>query len=265
MTTSIFGEQRFPGRVALVTGGTRGIGFEIARGLVARGVTTVVAGRDAAAGAGAAAELGARYLPLDLANEAAIASALAQIEADHGRLDILVNNAAIGIPPKPAFEVTATEMRQVYETNVFAVVSTIQAARSLLERSPGGRIVNVSSERGSLGEGDITSPRWAFAKSTAAPGTMAHRLAFIAPPNMAYSTSKTALNAVTQHFAYELERSGSRIKINAAAPGHCKTAFNGFRGHRDPKDGAQIAIWLAVLDDQGPNGGFFSDEGPAPW
>ena len=189
---------------------------------------------------------------------------MAFIERGFGRLDILVNNAAKGIAPKPAFEVTAAEMREVFEVNVFSVVAMIQAFLPLLEKSEAGRIVNVSSERGSLGvgEGKVADEMRAWAKNGAKPGTMAHRVAFVTQPNMAYSTSKTALNAVTQHYAYQLEKVGSRVKINAAAPGHCATAFNGFRGYRKPEEGARIVTALALVGDDGPNGGFYNDEGP---
>jgi NAD(P)-dependent dehydrogenase (short-subunit alcohol dehydrogenase family) len=260
------------GHVALVTGGTRGIGKEAARALVRAGVTVVVAAREPETGERSAAELsadareGARavYHRLELDDPASIPETAAFVAKEFGRLDILVNNAAKAFTPRPAFAVTAAQMREVYEVNVFAVVAMVQAFLPLLERSEAGRIVNVSSERGSLGvgEGKVADEMRAWAKTDARPGTMAHRIAFVTQPNMAYSTSKAALNAITQHFAYEFEKAGSRVKINAAAPGHCATAFNGFRGYRKPEDGARIIAALALVGDEGPNGGFFNDEGP---
>ena len=241
--------QDVPGRVAIVTGGTQGIGKEIARGLVEQNVHVVLAARDAQIGEKAAAELSpdgslARFHRLDLFDKATLEDLAKFVEKTYGRLDILVNNAAVGIPPKPAFEVTADQMRWVYEANVFAVVAIIERLLPLLTAAPAGRIVNVSSERGTL-----STPR----------------VAYSAPPNMAYSSSKSALNAVTQQFAYSFDQAKLRIKINAAAPGHCATAFNGFRGKRTPAEGARIAIALALIDGAGPQGGFFHDEGPAPW
>jgi NAD(P)-dependent dehydrogenase (short-subunit alcohol dehydrogenase family) len=230
-------------KVALVTGGTRGIGKAIARGLIERGVDVIVAARDVEAGVAAAGEVGARFHPLDMTSEASIATLAGFAERELGRLDILVNNAGIGDLPRPALEVTAADMRRVFEVNVFGVVALIDACYPLLVKSPGGRVVNVSSERGSL-----TGER-----------------AFATQPNMAYSSSKTALNAVTKHFAYAFDKLGSSIKINAAAPGFCATAFNNFTGTRTPEQGAAIAIELALLGADGPNGGFFTDAGPAAW
>jgi NAD(P)-dependent dehydrogenase (short-subunit alcohol dehydrogenase family) len=111
----------------------------------------------------------------------------------------------------------------------------------LLRRSPAARIVNVSSLRGSLGDEG----------------------AFVGQPSMPYSTSKTALNAITVHYARELSASG--IKVNAAAPGHVATDFNNFSGTRTPAEGAAIAIKLATLESGGPTGGVFDDKGRIPW
>ncbi|TCK25120.1 SDR family NAD(P)-dependent oxidoreductase [Pseudonocardia endophytica] len=263
------------GEVGLVTGGTRGIGKEAARNLVRAGMTVVLAARGETEGRQAAEELSAEgagsgramFLGLDLADPDSVAAAAADIENRLGRLDVLVNNAATAIPPKPAFEVTAAEMRTVYDINVFAVVSLIEAFLPLLGRSPNGRIVNVSSERGSLGvgEGVIADGMRSWAGVEAPPESMAYRVAFVTQPNMAYSTSKAALNAVTQHFAYQFERTGGRIRVNAAAPGHCATAFNNFTGYRTPGQGARIISALALAGDDAPNGGFYGDEGPTTW
>ncbi|OPX05912.1 SDR family NAD(P)-dependent oxidoreductase [Mycobacterium sp. AT1] len=257
------------GRVALVTGGTRGIGKEAARNLVASGVTVVLAARGEDEGRRAADELsraggaGGRALfhSLDLAEPESISRISAFVQQEFDRLDILVNNAALGKLPRPAFDVTAADMRQVFEINVFAVVALTEAVLPLLERSDAGRVVNVSSERGSLGEGAVADGMRTAARVTAEPGSMAYRVAFVTQPNMAYSTSKAALNAVTQHFAYQFEATGSRVRINSAAPGHCATEFNDFTGYRTPQEGARIISALALAAES-PNGGFFADEGP---
>jgi NAD(P)-dependent dehydrogenase (short-subunit alcohol dehydrogenase family) len=232
-------------RVALVTGANRGIGKEIARGLLRRGMTVLLGARDPARGRAAAAELAidgeAIFLPLDVTDEWSIGVAAAAIEDHHGRLDVLVNNAGVAATRDLPSEVTAEAMRLVYETNVFGIVAVIHAMLPLLKRSAAGRIVNVSSLRGSLGD----------------PG------AFAGGPSIAYSTSKTALNALTVHYARELAPLG--IKVNAAAPGHRATDFNGRSGTRTPAEGATIAIRLATLEQDGPTGGFFDENGPIAW
>ena len=163
-----------------------------------------------------------------------------------------MNNAAIGIPPgtgikfgafpKPS-ELDTDVLQAVYQTNVFAVVRVTNAMMPLLRQVPQGRIVNVSSVRGSF-----TAP--------AATATL---------PFLPYSTSKTALNAVTKLYAKEFADSASSIKINAVCPGFCATDFNGFRGTQSAADGAKIAIKMAMIPDDGANGGFFDAAGVVPW
>jgi NAD(P)-dependent dehydrogenase (short-subunit alcohol dehydrogenase family) len=141
---------------------------------------------------------------------------------------------------KPSEE-TADEVRHVYETNVFAVVTVTNAFLPWLLKAHAGRIVNVTSKRGSIGEEG----------------------AWVGGPSMAYSSSKTALNAITVHYAREL--AGGPVKVNGAAPGHVATDFNGFRGTRTPEQGAAIAIRLATLGEDGPMGGVFDDDGALKW
>ena len=136
---------------------------------------------------------------------------------------------------------TANDFRLVYETNVFAVVTVTNAFLPLLRKAPAGRIVNVSSKRGSIGE----------------------QGAWVGQPYMPYSSSKTALNALTAHYAREL--SGTPIKVNGAAPGHVATDFNNFRGTRTPDEGAAVALWLAQLGEDGPTGHVFEDKQPLAW
>ncbi len=163
-----------------------------------------------------------------------------------------VNNAAIGIPPnsgvkfgafpKPS-ELDPDILKAVYETNVFAIVRVTNAMMPLLRQAPQGRIVNVSSVRGSLTAPEATSTL----------------------PFLPYSTSKTALNSMTKLYAKEFGDSGSPIKINAVCPGFCATDFNGFRGTSSAADGARIAIRMAMIPADGPNGGYFNDAGVLPW
>lgn len=231
--------------VALVTGANKGIGKAIARGLARQGITVMLGARDPERGKQAEQELAAdgevEFIRLDVLDEASINVAAHDILQKFGRLDVLVNNAGTNSGRFKPSQETAETLRQVYETNVFGVVAVTHAMLPLLRQSSAGRIVNVSSLRGSL----------------SSPG------AFTGQPSMSYSSSKTALNALTVHYARELAE--TNIKVNAAAPGFVATDFNNFAGKRTPDEGAAIAIRLATLDESGPTGGFFDDEGSLPW
>jgi NAD(P)-dependent dehydrogenase (short-subunit alcohol dehydrogenase family) len=217
---------------ALVTGANKGIGLEIVKQLIDKGVTTYLGARDPERGEKAAADAGARFVQLDVTDAESVRRAAAQFD----QLDVLVNNAAItGDTYGPE------SMREVYETNVFGVVTVTEAFLPLLRRSAHGRIVNVSSSVGSL-TGMLDSP---------------------APTAFGYVSSKTALNAVTLQYARLLR--DTPIKINVVCPGFCATDLNGHRGHRTPAQGARIAVEMATLGDDGPTGGFYDDEGVVAW
>ncbi|HLZ63622.1 MAG TPA: SDR family oxidoreductase [Ktedonosporobacter sp.] len=231
--------------VALITGANKGIGKEIARGLARLGMTVLLGSRSRERGERAAAELASDgevlFQQIDVTDGMSVNMAAQQIAERFGKLDILVNNAGTNVGRQKPSEVTAAEFRTVYETNVFAVVTVIHTMLPLLRQAPAARIVNISSLRGSLGsEG-----------------------AFAGQPSMPYSTSKTALNAITLHYAHEL--ADTQIKINAGAPGFVATDFNNFAGTRTPEQGAVVAIQLATLGEDGPSGGFFDENGPLPW
>ncbi|HEX4808226.1 MAG TPA: SDR family oxidoreductase [Bryobacteraceae bacterium] len=245
--------------VALVTGANKGIGLQIAKDLAARGFTVLVGSRNLERGEIAAKSVGAdaRALQLDVTNQASIAAAAERIRNELGRLDVLVNNAAIshaGEPGRSLEEVVKSgrasvasldEVRTVFETNVFGVIAVTQAMLPLLREAPAGRIVNVSSAAGSLMmNAEPTNP---------------HRAMFGA----VYSPSKTALNAITLAFALELE--STRIKVNAACPGFTATDLNNFEGKRTVKQAAGEPVRLAVLDANGPTGTFSNEDGPLPW
>ncbi|AYY12626.1 SDR family oxidoreductase [Actinobacteria bacterium YIM 96077] len=238
-------------KIALVTGANKGIGFEIARQLGERGNVILVGARDEVRGTHAADALAgrgisARPVRIDVTDATSIADAKIQIMRLYGRLDILVNNAGIagGFTGAPS-EATADDMREVYETNVFGVVSVTNAMLPLLHRAEAGRIVNMSSHVGSLTlNSDPESP---FADLNL----------------LAYQSSKTALNAITVAYAKELR--GTPIKVNAAHPGVVATDINHHRGQRTPSEGAVIAVRLALLDDAGPSGASLAEEGPVPW
>ncbi|TDC80310.1 SDR family oxidoreductase [Actinomadura sp. 7K507] len=236
--------------IALVTGANKGIGYEIAAGMGALGWKVGVGARDerrreAAVAKLRAADVEAFGVPLDVTDDASVTAAAGLIEAHAGRLDVLVNNAAItgGMPQAPT-EVDPATVRTVVETNVIGVIRVTNAMLPLLRRSASPRIVNMSSSGGSL-------------TLQTTPG------AETGPISAAYSASKTFLNAVTIQYAKELD--GTNILINAGCPGFTATDLNGFRGVRTPEQGAAVAIQLATLPDDGPTGAFFNDEGPMPW
>ncbi|MFL6114498.1 MAG: SDR family oxidoreductase [Catenulispora sp.] len=238
--------------IALVTGANKGIGYEIAAGLGALGWSVGVGARDdqrreAAVAKLRAAGVEAFGVPLDVTDDAGVTAAAELIEDRAGRLDVLVNNAAItgGIPQEPT-RVDPATIRTVVETNVIGVIRVTNAMLPLLRRSASPRIVNMSSSVGSL-----TRQAGPAAEQTTGPVAVAY------PP------SKTFLNAVTLQYVREL--SGTNILINVGCPGYVATDLNGFRGVRTPEQGAAIAIKLATLPDGGPTGQFFNDAGVVPW
>ena len=247
--------------IALITGANKGIGFETARLLGARQATVLLGARDEALGRQAERTLrdgGAdvHFIQLDVTDDTSVRQAAERIETGYGRLDILVNNAGIaradgsGAPS----ETTLETLRAVYETNVFGVVAVTNAMLPLLRRAPAARIVNVSSEVGSItSTTDPDSPLWPLV-------------------SVPYPSSKSALNMVTAMYAKELR--DSPIKINAANPGYCATDLNGRSGFRRPEQGAEVSVHLATLPEDGPTGmlwGFLWDTdgteryGPLPW
>ena len=239
--------------IALVTGANKGIGKETARGLAALGMTVWLGARDEDRGRAAEAELregggDVRFVPLDVTDAAGIAAVAKAIDADHGRLDVLVNNAGIvgtGFDVVPS-ATPVDALRAAYETNFFGAVAVTNALLPLLRRSAAGRIVNLSSQLGSLTViGDPASP---YADT---------------PLLLAYDSSKTALNMATVLLARELQ--GTAIKVNAVSPGYCATDLNAFTGHLSAADGAKIPVLAATLPDDGPSGTFFGAEGPIPW
>jgi NAD(P)-dependent dehydrogenase (short-subunit alcohol dehydrogenase family) len=237
-------------RTALVTGANKGIGKAIAAGLAEQGFTVYLASRDATRGTAAAQDLtgDVRAITLDVTSDHDVTAAVTRIETETGHLDVLVNNAGthpINHRPQDHLptptEETVDDLRYVYETNVFAVVRLTNAFLPLLRRAPAARIVNVTSKRGSIGE----EGAWA------------------GQPVMSYSSSKTALNAITVHYARAL--ADTPIKVNGAAPGHVATDFNNFRGSRTPQQGADVAIRLATLPDDGPTGTVYEDHTRLTW
>ena len=238
-------------RIALITGANKGIGFEVARQIGKAGHLVLLGARNATLGEAAAGALradgvDARFIHIDLGKAATIQAAAAAIDAKHDRLDVLVNNAGIaerldGPPSKASIDA----VRRVFETNFFGTLAVTQAMLPLLRKSPSARIVNVSSELGSLTHnGD---PAWAFAEYKF----------------LGYSASKAAVNMLTVQLAAELKESG--IKVNSADPGFTATDLNNHRGSQTIPEGAAPAIRLALLPDEGPTGGFFGASRAHPW
>jgi NAD(P)-dependent dehydrogenase (short-subunit alcohol dehydrogenase family) len=246
--------------VALVTGANQGIGLQIAKDLVGHRFTVLIGSRNFERGEAAAKEVGpdARALQLDVTDRASIAAAAERIRKEFGRLDVLINNAAISNTSKllgtsvqeyakltrPS-NVSLDEVRAVWETNVFGALAVTQAMLPLLREAPAARIVNVSSGVGSLTRN--SDPAFPY-RSIFGPG---------------YAASKTALNAMTLAMAIELESTG--IKVNAACPGYTKTNLNNYTGTRTVEEGAREPVRLALLDANGPTGTFSNEGGPLPW
>jgi NAD(P)-dependent dehydrogenase (short-subunit alcohol dehydrogenase family) len=239
--------------VALVTGANKGLGKETARQLGRRGMAVLAGSRDPARGDLAARELAAEGISvtavaLDVTDPASARAVADRIKTEHGRLDVLVNNAGT-VFDVPALDVTAEGMRPVFEVNVFGVVTMIGAMLPLLRASSAPRIVNVSSTTASL---TLSSGGTDF-------GGDADR-------RLAYSSSKTALNMLTVQYAnaFAADPESAHIRINSATPGYTATDLNAHRGTRTVAEGARIIVDLAVQSD-GPTGGFFNDQGPVPW
>jgi NAD(P)-dependent dehydrogenase (short-subunit alcohol dehydrogenase family) len=234
---------------ALVTGGSSGIGREIARQLADAGLTVYVGSRTPERGQRAVDGMAgsARPIVIDVTDIASVADAAAQV-AD---LDVLVNNAGVMIDGRTATDADVDSFRRTYETNVFGVVAVTNAFLPALRRSAHPRIVNISSGTGSLGWS--TSPNPQFAHETGGTGA-------------AYRSSKTALNALTVFYAQSLASDG--FKVNALAPGLRATNLNprAAASSGDPAEAAAGAVRLALLPDDGPTGEFFSWDGSiVPW
>ncbi len=228
-------------RIAVVTGANRGIGREVARQLAETGDTVYLTARNLADADAAVAALGSprnlRSHQLDVTDQGSIDRLAGTIEADHHRLDILINNAAILYDTwQRASAADLGVVREALETNLFGAWRLTLAFLPLLRRSGHGRIVNVSSGAGSL--------------------------TYMGGGTPAYGISKVALNALTRMLAAELR--GDRILVNAVDPGWVANDMGG-RGGGPVADGAAGIVWAADLPDSGPTGGFFYNTRPVPW
>jgi NAD(P)-dependent dehydrogenase (short-subunit alcohol dehydrogenase family) len=226
-------------RIAVVTGGNRGIGLEICRQLAQAGMHVILTARDEAKGKAAAKNLGVESHPLDVDSDESVKAFARWIKDTHGRCDVLVNNAGVMLDPRGSrvLDAKIETFRDTLETNLLGPLRMIQAILPLMKKQGYGRIVNISSGQGQLSDMGVGTP--------------------------AYRVSKTALNALTRTTAADLHASG--ILVNAMCPGWVRTDMGGSGAPRSVEQGADTALWLATLPDKGPTGGYFRDRKSIPW
>lgn len=238
-------------KTVLITGGNKGIGYESARQLGRKGFIILLGSRKEERGQEAVAALvnegmNAYFIKLDVTDQGTIEAAARQIEQQFGSLDVLINNSGIaydkGASPS---QLELPTLKETFETNFFGMFAVTKAMLPLLMKSPNGRIVNLSSGLGSLTLN--SDPESEFAQINL----------------LAYNSSKTAVNALTVMLAKEFHN--SPIKINSADPGFTSTDLNGHTGYRSVEQAATIVVRLATLDEGGPTGGFFDENGEVPW
>jgi NAD(P)-dependent dehydrogenase (short-subunit alcohol dehydrogenase family) len=226
----------------LITGANKGLGHEAARRLLEAGHDVWVAARDDDRGRAAAEALGARFVQLDVTDDASVAAAAEHVRAETG-LDVLVNNAGIIGPPVAVDETRPEHLRETYETNVFGVVRVFNAFAPLLAQSPNPVVVNVSSGMGSIAV-------------TADPDRVESTIIALG-----YTSSKTALNMLTSQWA----RAYPGWRINVVDPGYTATDLNGHSGHQTIAEGTDAMVAMAQVDASGPTGGFVDRNGTVPW
>ncbi|HXM01260.1 MAG TPA: SDR family oxidoreductase [Chthoniobacterales bacterium] len=247
-------------RIALITGGNRGLGLQTARELVSQDIHVILGCRDYQKGSVVAQGLRdvgyqAEAIALDVANQRTHPAVYDHLAKEYGRLDILVNNAGVwkesttSSSPLPESNRTSTLpsdiLRETFETNFFGTVALTQKLLPLIRKSISGRIVNVSSIMGSLTlHSDPNSPIYSYKV-------------------FAYDTSKAALNSFTIHLAHELR--DTSIKVNSAHPGWVQTEMGGDGADLDIAEGGKTSAWLATLAEDGPTGGYFHLGKPLPW
>jgi NAD(P)-dependent dehydrogenase (short-subunit alcohol dehydrogenase family) len=224
---------------SLITGANKGLGFETARQLIAAGHQVWIGARNPDRGQQAADQLGAEFVRLDVTDDASVAAAVENV----GALDVLVNNAGISGGRIGPSEATADDMRAVYETNVFGPVRVLHAFIPLLEKSEVPVVVNVSSGVGSLGLAADPDGPWTDANYPV------------------YASSKAALNMLTVRYAAAFPR----MRINSVDPGFTATDLNQHRGAQTIEQGAEAIVRYALIDGDGPTGGFFDRNGVEVW
>ncbi|QYY35045.1 SDR family oxidoreductase [Ruficoccus sp. ZRK36] len=236
--------------IALVTGASDGIGKEVARQLATKGIHVLLGSRSLEKGQGVVDEfkqkgLEVELLQLDISDDSSVENAVAQVNHRHGRLDILVNNAGIFFDKCPLTELPVEDLAATFNTNVVGTFRVTRSFLPLLRKSEHARIVNVSSGLGSLQHmTDENSPYYQVVMPS-------------------YASSKAALNVLTVYLARELKDSG--IKVNSVCPGMTATRYVDSPFAHPVEVGAEIPVRYALIDDDGPTGGFFDRNGPHKW
>lgn len=225
-------------KIALITGANRGIGLETARQMKALGYEVVLTSRNADEGERIARDLGVGYHQLDVTSASSIDALTAYMDAEFGRLDVLINNAGILHDRSDSIlNIPEEKLRAMFDTNTFAPLMLIRALLPLMQKNNYGRIVNVSSQLGSISRFSDYTP--------------------------AYRLSKLALNGMTRMLADALK--GTNILVNSVHPGWVQTDMGGAGAPLSPEEGARNVIWAATLPDNGPRGGFFYDGEAMDW
>ncbi|MDT0147563.1 SDR family oxidoreductase [Priestia aryabhattai] len=230
-------------KVALVTGGNRGIGYELVRQLAMKGFKVILTSRNSETGHKAVQKLKDSYLDvsfvvMDISSEASIRQAAATVSEQYGRLDVLINNAGIYLDKNQKLvNLDPSVLEKTLETNFFGAYHVIRSFMPLMEQQAYGRIINVSSEYGAMSE-----------MSSSGVG--------------AYKLSKLILNGLTQLIAAE---STKDIKINAVDPGWVSSDMGGPSAPRTPQQAARSILWLATIGPEGPSGFFFKDGKQIDW
>jgi NAD(P)-dependent dehydrogenase (short-subunit alcohol dehydrogenase family) len=239
-------------KTVLVTGANKGIGLEVARQMARQEYFVYLGCRDKKRGDEALAGLhlqgltNTEILELEVTNEDSVQKAFKLLEKKIAALDVLINNAGIrGDVPQNASTAQLSNIRNIFETNFFGVITVTQKFLPLLKKSIAPRIVNVTSDLASLMRHQ--DPHWQFYKFRPA----------------GYAPSKSALNAYTVMLAKELI--DTNFKVNAVNPGHTATDFNNYQGHKKVDEAARVIVTYATLDEDGPTGRFFSEDGETPW
>jgi NAD(P)-dependent dehydrogenase (short-subunit alcohol dehydrogenase family) len=230
-------------QVALVTGGNRGIGYELVKQLSLSGFNVILTSRDHEMGNKAVQKLkelnlDVSCIEMDVSNHESITQAAITLNEQYGRLDVLINNAGVYLDENEnLLTMDPSILQKTMETNFFGVYHVIRSFIPLMEKQGYGRIINISSEYGAMSE-------------MSSPGVGAYKL------------SKFALNGLTRLVAAETK---GDIKINAVDPGWVSTDMGGPSAPRTPREAAESILWLATIGSEGPNGGFFRDGKQIPW
>lgn len=230
-------------KVALVTGGNRGIGYELVKQLALKGFKVILASRDPEMGHEAAqklkeSNLDVSFLVMDVDNQESIRQAAITVNEQYERLDVLINNAGVYLDEsEKLLTIEPSILEGTMATNFFGAYHVIRSFIPIMEKQGYGRIINVSSEYGAISE-----------MSNQGVG--------------AYKLSKLVLNGLTQLLAAEIN---GDIKINAVCPGWVSTNMGGPSAPRTPKQAAESILWLATIGPEGPSGGFFRDGKQIPW